>query len=256
MKAMILAAGLGTRLLPLTNERPKALIPVVNRPIIGRIIDYLKIHGVTRIVVNAHHHYRQVLDYLDGGRPFGLEIDVLVEPEILGTGGGVKKSSCFWDDEPFIIINSDILTNIDLGKAYEYHKKCGNIATLILHDCMPFNQIRIDNNRQIIDISLQNREDGLAFTGIHIIEPALLPHIPESRYSDIIDCYRRLIFSGRSISAYLSRGHYWRDIGNIDSYLKANKEGLDNQPFSIGPASHIDSSVKFKEWTIVGEKAF
>ena len=112
MKAMILAAGLGTRLHLLTEKRPKALMPVVNIPIICRIIEHLKGHGISRIVVNAHHHYRQLIDYLDGGRPFGLEIDVRVEPELLGTGGGIKNTSDFWDNDPFFIINGDILTDI------------------------------------------------------------------------------------------------------------------------------------------------
>jgi len=255
MKAMILAAGLGTRLRPLTAERPKALIPIVNRPTIGRTIDYLKQHGVDRIVVNTHHHYQQILNYLDGGTPFGMEIEVLVEPEILGTGGGIKNSSYFWDDEPFIVVNSDILTDIDLGRAYEYHKGSGSLATLILHDCEPFNQILIDANRQIIDIDQQESKERLAFTGIHIIEPDLLSHIPESGYSDIIDCYRGLIRSGGSVLAYISEGHFWHDIGTVSSYIRANKEMLDKEPFSLGPGLQMDPSVRLEEWAIVGEES-
>ena len=90
---MILAAGLGTRLHPLTDIKPKALMPVVNRPIIDRVISYLEGHGVTQIIVNAHHHSRQILDHLQGGRPFRTAIDIRVEPEILGTGGGIKNTS-------------------------------------------------------------------------------------------------------------------------------------------------------------------
>jgi len=258
MKAMILAAGLGTRLQPLTTKKPKALIPVVNRPIIGRTIDYLKKHGVTRIVVNAHHHFQQIRDYLNDGKGFGLDIEVFVEPEILGTGGGIKNASDFWDDDPFIVINSDILTDIDLGHVYEHHRESGNIVTLALHDCEPFNQIRIDNNQKIIDIA-PNKEPGrLAFTCIHIIEPELLSHIPDSGYSDIIDCYRRLIQFNKSINAYLAKDHYWHDIGNADNYIKANKEilGLGEESFSIGTDSKMDPSVKFEGWAIVGENTY
>ncbi|MBW2609811.1 MAG: NDP-sugar synthase [Deltaproteobacteria bacterium] len=259
MKAMILAAGLGTRLRPLTTNKPKALIPVINRPIIGRTIDYLKTHGVTRIVVNAHHHFQQILDYLNGGRPFGMDIEVLVEPEILGTGGGIKNASDFWGDEPFIVINSDILTDIDLGNVYEYHKKSGCIATLALHDYEPFNQIRIDNNQKIIDIAPNKAPGRLAFTCIHIMDPDLLSYIPGSGYSDIIDCYRRLIRSNKTIiNAYLAKGHYWRDIGNVDSYIRANKEilDLDKESFSVGAESKMDSSVKFEGWVVVGENTY
>ena len=253
MKAMILAAGLGTRLRPLTDKKPKALIPVVNQPVIYRIIEYLKAYGIDRIMVNAHHHSQQVLDYLNGGSPFGLEIDVRVEPEILGTGGGIKNTSDFWGDEPFIVINSDILTNVNLERAYEHHRKSGNLATLILHDCEPFNQILSDANQKVTDIAPKSGSGRLAFTGIHIIEPELLPYIPERKYSDIIDCYRQLIRSGKSINACISTGHYWHDIGTVSSYVRANRELLE-ESFSVGPECHMDSSVKLKEWAIVGGK--
>jgi mannose-1-phosphate guanylyltransferase len=250
---MILAAGLGTRLGPLTDEKPKALIPVLNKPIVARVIDYLKMHGVSRIVVNAHHHNQQIVDYMDGGRPFGLDIEVLVEPEILGTGGGIKNASALLGKETFIVINCDILTNINLIEAYRNHKNSGTLATLVLHDYEAFNRIQIGKNHVIIDIARKNMPGRLAFTGIHVMEPELLSHIPEGQFSDIIDCYRRLIPSGTSLNAYLSEGHYWRDIGSVPSYISANKELLNKESFSIGSGYHIDSSAKLEEWAIVGE---
>lgn len=256
MKAMILAAGLGTRLKPLTDEKPKALIPVLNKPIVARVIDYLKMHGVSRIVVNAHHHQQQIVDYMDGGRPFGLEIEVLVEPEILGTGGGIKNASALLDNETFIVINCDILTNINLAQAYRDHKKSGTLATLVLHDCESFNRILIGKNHAITDIARKNIPGRLAFTGIHVMEPELLSHIPEGKFSDIIDCYRLLIPFGKSFNAFLSEGHYWRDIGSVSSYIRANKELLKKESFSIGPGCHMDSSAKLEEWAIVGEKTY
>ena len=255
MKAMILAAGLGTRLRPLTDKIPKALIPVVNRPVISRVINYLKAHGIRHIVVNAHHHYKQISDYLKGGSPFGLEIDVRVEHEILGTGGGLKNTSDFWDDEPFIVINGDILTDIELYPAYEHHKKSGALTTLILHDCEPFNQIQTGSNGTITDIAQKNMTGRSAFTGIHIMEPGLLSHIPEGKYSDIIDCYRRLIHSGNLISAYYSQGHYWRDIGTVSSYKRANRELLDEEVISLDSDCHVDPSVRLEEWAVLGKKS-
>ena len=153
MKAMILAAGPGTRLRPLTLNRPKALVPVGNRPMIDRIIEYLKKQGASEIVVNAHHHHGQVVKYLDEGRPFGIHMEIRVEPEILGTGGGIKNTEAFWNHAPFIVINGDILTDIDLAPAIEAHKKAGSPATLILHHCEPFNQVQVDNRAKILDIS-------------------------------------------------------------------------------------------------------
>ena len=249
---MILAAGLGTRLQPLTDIKPKALVPVANRPAIDRTIALLKSHGFDRLVVNAHHHHRQMVDYLEGGRPFGIEIQVRVETEILGTGGGIRNTADFWDSEPFIVINSDILTDIDLGRAYEYHQKQGNLATLVLHDCEPFNQIRVDESGNIIDIGQRGQPGRLAFTGIHIINPDLLSSIPAEGFSNIIDCYRELILAGQSISGYVSEKHYWRDIGSIESYKRANKELLEDA-FSIGIGSRIDVSASLEEWAVVGE---
>ncbi len=102
---MILAAGLGTRLAPLTSTRPKPLVPVGNRPIIDRTIFWLKAHGVDEMVVNTHHHPSQIRNYLNSGRPFGVRIHISEEPEILGTGGGIRKTRWFWDREPFIVVN-------------------------------------------------------------------------------------------------------------------------------------------------------
>lgn len=257
MKAMILAAGLGTRLGLLTGERPKALMPVLNIPIIARTIDYLKTFGVRNIAVNTHHHYQQILDYLDRGRSFGIEIETKVEDKILGTGGGIKNYQDFFDSGSFIVINSDILTNIDLAMAYDHHKKTGNIATLILHNCEPFNRIRVDNRNRIIEITDKNNPDTLAFTGIHIMEPEILRHIPENQYSDIIDCYRLLIQSGESIGAYISESHYWYDIGTLDGYINANKEMLAriDMPFCIESSSCLPSSVMLEGWAVVGKNA-
>jgi len=255
MKAMILAAGLGTRLRPLTDSIPKALVPVVNKPMIKRVIEYLKGCGTEEIVVNAHHHHEQIVDYLDGGKPFGLKIDVRVEPEILGTGGGIKNTEGFWDNEPFIVFNSDILTNIDLGQAYEAHRKSKGLVTLILHDREPHNQISVDHSGKITDIAPANAPGRLAFTGVHIIGPGLLSHIPDEGYSNIIDCYITLIRSGAEIRYHITEGHYWNDIGTVNSYKQVNKDLLDQTRFSIAPDCKIDPSARLEDWAVVGERA-
>ncbi len=255
MKAMILAAGLGTRLRPLTSDRPKALVPVGNKPLIDRLIQYLKEHHVSEIVVNAHHHPQQVVKHLDCGKPFGIDIDVRVEPDILGTGGGIKNTEDFWDADPFFVINGDILTNIDLGQALESHQKSKNLATLILHSYRPFNYVRIDKDLNIKDIASESHPTRLAFTGIHIIEPELLNHIPSGVFSNIVDCYRQLMKSGKPIRAYISKGHYWRDIGTVSSYVLANRESLQGDSFLIAPDCRIHESARLRDWAIVGENA-
>ena len=206
-------------------------------------------------MLNAHHHHQQIVRYLGDGREFGARIQVRVEPEILGTGGGIKNTADFWDADPFIVINSDILTNINLSKAYEYHRRNGNLVTLILHDRPPFNQIQIDSRMNILDITVNKRPGRLAFTGIHIIDPELLDYIPEGIFSNIIDCYRDLVQKGKPVRAYVSTGHKWRDIGTVENYILANKEALEGESFLLAPGSQIHSSVKLKDWAIIGEEA-
>jgi NDP-sugar pyrophosphorylase family protein len=114
MKSMILAAGFGTRLLPLTDRRPKALMPVANRPILAWSMDYLRNYGATEIIINAHHHHEQVADYVREHAAHGVRTEIRVEPEILGTGGGIKNVEDFLGRDPFVVMNVDILTDIDL----------------------------------------------------------------------------------------------------------------------------------------------
>jgi mannose-1-phosphate guanylyltransferase len=254
LKAMILAAGLGTRLRPLTLNRPKALMPVANRPMIDHVIDYLKRFGVEQIIVNAHHHHEQIVKHLDGGKPFGVPVEVRVELEILGTGGGIQNTAGFWEDAPFVVVNGDILTNIDLGAAYRNHLSQGNLVTLVLHDRAPFNQVLVDREMNVLDIAPAPHPGRLAFTGIHIISPALLDFLPKGRPSSIIDCYQRLIAEGRhAVRAYVSKGHDWRDIGTFESYREANREALGEQTILVGPGSRIDPSANLEEWVVIGK---
>ena len=248
---MILAAGFGTRLQPLTNHKPKALMPVANRPMIARVIEYLKGLGVREILVNAHHHADQLVDYLDRGRPFGISIEIRKEPEILGTGGGIKNSSGFWGPEPFIVINSDVLTNIPLDRAYADHQKTGSLASLILHDLKDHSRILVNADNEILDISPENKPNRLSFTGIHILDPAILDYIPSGRFYHIIDTYRELIRAGKKLKAHVVKDHYWYDIGSIDSYKKANQGLLANFP-EIGLNSRIEPGAHFKDWAIIG----
>ena len=254
MKAMILAAGLGTRLAPLTSIRPKPLVPVGNRAIVDRTIHWLKAHGVDEIVVNAHHHRNQIQNYLDGGRPFGIRIHVSVEPEILGTGGGIRKTRWFWDHEPFIVVNGDILTDIDLSLAYETHQKRGDLVTLVLHDFKPFNQIKVGDHQDILDISPGPGTGRFAFTGIHIMNPEVLDHIPPDRFFCILECYRALIRAGRPLRGHLVQDHYWRDAGSIESYVEANRETLGESPFLLGRECRIHDHTKVKDWAVLGDR--
>jgi NDP-sugar pyrophosphorylase family protein len=234
--------------------KPKALMPVANKPILGRNIEYLISYGLTEIIVNAHHHSQQVVDYLKDGASFSLDIEVKVEPEILGTGGGIKNTEDFWDKEPFFVINSDILTDIDLASVYQVHQTSGSLVTLVLHDCEPFNQVQVDDQWNITDIAKANMPGRLAFTGIHVINPEVLSLIPQGKFSDIIEHYRELIRQSKPVRACLVTGHYWRDIGSLESYLEANRE-LAGKSFVIGPGCSLDASVMLMDWGVIGENS-
>jgi len=247
---MILAAGFGTRLRPLSNKRPKPLMPVANKPVILRNMEYLRAHGVREIIVNAHHHAEQVLEFLAGEPLPGVKVEVRVEAEILGTGGGIRNTSDFWGHDPFIVLNGDILTDLDLAGAYEQHLEKRPLATLILHDQPPYNKIVVRGDR-ITEIPKEYRSAGLAFTGIHIMEPEILSYVPEG-FSDIVDCYRRLLTAGERIGSHVSRGHNWIDIGSIPEYIRANKD-LSQSPFIKGPGTEQDPSARWSDWAVIGE---
>jgi NDP-sugar pyrophosphorylase family protein len=250
MKAMILAAGFGTRLRPLSNRMPKPLMPVANRPVLLRNMTYLREHGVEEIIVNAHHHAGQVLDFLVRNPLPGVKVDVRVEAEILGTGGGIRNTADFWGSDPFIVLNGDILTDLNLARALDRHLEKRPPATLVLHDQPPYNKIKVRGDR-ITDIPREYGSEGLAFTGIHIMEPEILSYIPVG-FSDIVDCYRKLIAAGEMIGSFVSSGHSWRDIGNLPEYVRANRE-LAHGPFIMGPGSEWDPSARWLDWAVIGE---
>jgi NDP-sugar pyrophosphorylase family protein len=251
---MILAAGLGTRLHPLTIKRPKALVPVMNRPMIAWVIDYLKGHGATEIIVNAHHHGHMLLDYIKDGSSFGIRMEGRFEPEILGTGGGVRNVSDFWDHEPFFVANADILTDMDLSSALKAHRQWGCPATLILHDRPAYSKVLLNSRGVIEDISRDVTPGRLSFAGIHIIEPWVLDLIKPGVFSDIIDCYRELIKRGMPPKGFVCQGHRWHDVGTVESYLKVHEELclMGPQRFVYGGRCLIHPSARLLGWAVLG----
>ncbi|MFC1839736.1 sugar phosphate nucleotidyltransferase [Thermodesulfobacteriota bacterium] len=250
MKAMILAAGFGTRLKPLTEELPKALMPVANIPILERNIEYLNSFGITDIIINTHYLSESIHDFTTGK----VYLTVRNEKEILGTGGGIANCRDFLGDDTFVVMNSDILTDIDINAAIKRHKKTGNLALMVLHNQEPFNQIIIDGNNNIKEIHREG-PGKLAFTGIHVLEPEIFNHMPLEGFSDIIlDCYNPLLASGKKITTHVVSGHYWYDIGTITSYIEANRYFLGPNKILKGSTTHIDPSADLREWAIIGDE--
>jgi len=252
MKALLLSAGYGKRLRPLTLSRPKALVPVVNIPILERNIHFLKKNGVKEVVVNTHYLHSKIKEFL-ASKKFDIPVHMVFEPELLGTGGAIKNTKPFFKKSPFIVMNVDILTNIDIKKAYEWHKNQKADVTLILHKYPCFKKIVLSEELKVEAILKKEDEKAFSFTGIHIISPHIINEMPQSKF-DIVDFYRNLLKEGINIKGYITAGHYWRDIGTLKSYIKANKELLGEKRFAIGSDSFIHPKAYLSEWAIIGKR--
>jgi NDP-sugar pyrophosphorylase family protein len=211
---------------------------------------------MNQIMINAHHHALLLKAHLKRAAQTGVEISVSEEQEILGTGGGIKKTTGFWDNEPFVVINGDTITDIDLMKAYQAHQRSGRLATLILHDHTRYNKISLDKHASITDIpkAYQPGQPGkMAFTGIHIMDPGILDAIPKDGFSDIMDTYRCLIRDGVPIGGYVSENHYWCDMGSLESYMEANTFLLGDKACLVGPGCRVHPEALLRKGTVIGK---
>jgi aminoglycoside/choline kinase family phosphotransferase/GTP:adenosylcobinamide-phosphate guanylyltransferase len=237
MKAMILAAGFGTRLLPYTRTTPKALFTIGERPVLDLAIRQLIAAGCRSVIVNTHHLHDQIEDFLSSQR-YTIPVQTSFEPEILGTGGAVKKTAYFWDDQPFMVINSDILTDIDLQAVYRFHLGHPQPVTLVLHDEPLFNSVSVASDDLVQGFGSPTGAGKsevhrlLAFTGIQVLDPMILDLIPEKAFHSSIDTYREIIANGGGVRAYVSTGHYWTDIGTPESYRRAVRAAMDPLAFN------------------------
>lgn len=220
MQAIILAAGFGTRLRPYTLIRPKPLFPVLNRPLLHRLLDMLAAVGCRRIIVNCHHLATRVRDAL---APYP-EVICQYEPEILGTGGSLRLALNHLDDEPLLVMNGDIVHSIDPAALYEYHRCSGNMVTMAMHDCPRFNTVAVTGNH-VISFQPVSGADRLAFTGIHVVEPQVLVEIPGQSFFHIIDLYQVLAGRGQ-VGILRVDDAFWRDIGTPEDYLQLHGELL------------------------------
>ncbi len=237
MNALILAAGFGSRLRPLTDNMPKPLLPVGGQPLIYYHIALLKRYGITDIVINVHYHAEKVILALGNGARFGVEITYSQEPEILGTGGGIKNLQGILGREAFLVINADILVDINLDLLLAFHQKKKGAATLALRDDSDLTQygiIETDQNDQIRNIlsKIPPTKQVLRkrmFTGVHILEPIVFDYIPPGMFYSITDSYIEMLKKGVTTPAeerlfgYSMEG-YWNDIGVQKRYQEVNQE--------------------------------
>lgn len=227
MKALILAAGLGTRLRPHTDRTPKPLFSIDGRPLLDRIVDQLHRAGCRAAVVNTHHLNAQIENHI-AGRSYPIPVSHRHEPTILGTGGAIRNLSDFWDDNPFMVINCDIVTDIDLGRVYDFHLSHHSPATLVLMDMPEINTVIIDSNRMITGFAdthaagtSTDRKRRWTFTGIQVLDPSVLDIIPARPFVNSIDVYRDLIDAGTAPQAFIATNNHWVDMGTPEKYRAA-----------------------------------
>ena len=235
MKAMILAAGLGTRLRPLTDNRPKALVEISGRTLLEITLSRLRTFGIREVIINVHHFADMILDYLKAHNNFGMRIEVSRENVLLDTGGGLKRAAWFFlddskrahpsqMDEPFLLHNVDVISTIDIPRMVQFHRENDAPATLAVQDretsrYLLFNeQLQLCGRRAGRDqkpeiVRPSPHPQPLAFSGIHVISPRLLPMITEEGVFSIITTYLRLAAQGEKILAFRADEYYWRDLG-------------------------------------------
>jgi NDP-sugar pyrophosphorylase family protein len=245
MKAMVLAAGLGTRLRPLTDNRPKALVEVAGHTLLEIALTRLKSFGVSEAIVNVHHFADMVIDYLKANDNFAMRIAISREESLLDTGGGLKKAAWFFlensgnDQEPFFLHNVDVLSSIDLALMLQSHKKQQSLVTVAVQKRESSRQLLFDEQGQLCGrIAGRNREaeivgpeepfEPLAFSGIHVISPRLLSLMTEHGVFSIIDTYLRLSGQREKITAFRADRYYWRDLGKPENVRLAAEDLAQN----------------------------
>lgn len=239
MKAMILSAGLGTRLRPLTDDRPKALVEINGRTLLEITLSRLRSFGVREVIINVHHFADMIVEYLKSNGNFGMRIEVSREEALLDTGGGLKKVAYFFaedpsSEEPFIVHNVDVLSTIDLRRMVQFHTENQALATLAVQDRKTSRYLLFDDQLQ-----LRGRQSGenqpefvgsrqqlhaLAFSGIHVISPRFLTMMNEDGAFSIITPYMRLAARGEKIVAFRADEYYWRDLGQPENVARAAED--------------------------------
>jgi NDP-sugar pyrophosphorylase family protein len=241
MKAMILAAGLGTRLRPLTDDRPKALVTLAGRTLLEIALTRLRAFGVREVIVNAHHYAEMIDETLKANDNFGMRIEVSRESELLDTGGGLKRAAHFFLDssggldQPFIVHNVDVISTIDLGRMMGFHAEQKALAALAVQDRESSRRLLFDEEGRLCGRHAGDRSQdelarpalavqALAFSGIHVLSPRIFAKMTEEGAFSIIDAYLRLAAQGEKIVAFRADECYWRDLGRSENLLQAARD--------------------------------
>ncbi len=237
---MVLAAGLGTRLRPLTDHRPKALVEVAGRTMLEITLSRLRSFEIREVIINVHHFADQIVQYLKTNDDFGIRIEVSREDTLLDTGGGLKQAAHFFLDDqgkndPFILHNVDVISSIDLRRMAQFHAANKALATLAIQDRETSRYLLFDDEMRLCGRRQSRHEkpemvcpsetaQPLAFSGVHVISPRLLPMLKEEGAFSIIASYLRLAADGEKIAGFRADEYYWRDLGTLENLTKAAAE--------------------------------
>ena len=241
MRAMILAAGLGTRLRPLTDNRPKALVEVGGRTLLEITLARLRSFGITDVIVNTHHFASLVPEYLERNKNFGMNVAISHEEILLDTGGGLKKAAYFFleksgnSEEPFLLHNVDVISTIDLGRMLQFHTDHHPLATLAVQERKTSRYLLFQQDSKLCgrrsgpDSTIElvrpsQNVQALAFCGIHIISPRFLSMLTEEGAFSIITSYLRLAALGQKILGFRAGEYYWRDLGTPGNVAQAAED--------------------------------
>jgi NDP-sugar pyrophosphorylase family protein len=259
MKAMILAAGYGERLWPLTADRGKPALPVLGKPLVGYVAEYLARNGVVEAVVNLHHRPESVRESLGDGSQFGLHLEYIYEPVILGTSGALDNAREFFQEDTFICVNGKIITDIDLHAAIESHRKQNALATLVLKRNTRRERFSIVETRdglvtRFAGMPQPNQGESAAdaplmFTGIHILEPRIFDYIPRGVFSDsVIHVYPQAMANRERIAAHVGEG-MWYELSTLQRYLDISLDLLAAQNRSVfaGDKTTVASDAKVRD---------
>ena len=230
---MILAAGLGTRLRPLTDKKPKALVELHGVPVLEIVIERLKGFGVREMIINVFHFSDMIADFLRKRENFSIRIELSHESTLLDTGGGLQKAAWFFEDNnPFILHNVDVISSIDFNAMLDFHESNKALATIAVQQRNTQRYIAVDEHYRFrgrfVEQSNRQKLSKFAFNGVHIISPTMLPLLMEKAPFSIIDAYVRLANSGESIFCYDIGDTFWRDVGKPDSLRDIPLDYLEN----------------------------
>ncbi len=273
MKALIMAAGYGTRLEPLTLAVPKPMVPIVNLPTMQHNIELLKTYGIRDIIANIHYHPEQIQNYFGDGHEFGVNLTYSFEENLLGTAGGVRRMAVDIGkiNDTFIVLSSDALTDINLEKIVDFHKKKKALMTIALSrvsDVSQFGVVIQDDNQKIIGFQEkpepEEAKSKMVNAGIYVIEPEVLKMMPQGFYDFGKELFPKFMAEKAALFGYPMVG-YWSDVGSLDQYIAANYEAIKGlvrvhipgkkvaKSTWIGKRERIDASARFEGSVIIGD---